>query len=76
LELYRDLTNSKNGGSWEMISEYLDEGGWEVEYPTDTKCGYPKNRILSDPGSSIFIRNDGIEKAQYSKWSIREINPI
>ena len=40
LELYRDLTEGANGGSWVLMGEITDSGSWEAaapdcEFPTD-----------------------------------------
>lgn len=77
LELYRDLTNGKNGGTWEKVAEYIDNGDWaQTDSDADViaTCGYSANKILLKPGTSVFIRNDSIKKAQYKLFSIREIN--
>ena len=76
LELYRDLTDGENGGTWEKVAEYTDNGNWSQ---TDSgvnvvkKCGYPTNKVLLQPGTSVFIRNDKINNMQYKFFSIREI---
>jgi len=76
LELYRDLTDGLNGGTWEKVAEYTDRGDWSQ---TDSSanivmsCGYGANKILIEPGTSIFIRNDKIKSAQYKLFSVREI---
>jgi len=76
LELYRDLTDGKNGGAWEKVAEYLDDGNWMQNIPeTDVLkiCGYPANKVLLGPNSSIFIRNDKVIDVEYKLFSIREI---
>ena len=78
LELYRDLTEGLNGGTWEKVAEYTDDGAWSQ---TDTgadvkaKCGYSAGKVLLDPGTSVFIRNDNVSDVQYKMFSIREITP-
>jgi hypothetical protein len=64
LELYTDLTDGQNGGTWEKKLEFIDDGSWDG------------NRIFNESGTSVFIRNDGLGMAQYKNFSIREINPI
>lgn len=64
LELYTDLTDGQNGGVWEKKLEFIDDGSWDG------------NRIFNDPGTSVFIRSDGLGMAQYKNFSIREIHPI
>ncbi len=76
LQIYRDLTEGKDGGSWIKIAEYVDRGDWsQINKNIDvmTKCGYPANKVLTMPGSSVFIRNDMVSNAQYKWFSIREI---
>jgi hypothetical protein len=73
LELYRDLTDGKNGGNWEKVLEYKDSGDWYVN-AEDGICGYyPHNKILFTSGF-VFIRNDFVGQADYKKFSIREIS--
>ncbi|OGD08967.1 hypothetical protein A2397_05735 [Candidatus Amesbacteria bacterium RIFOXYB1_FULL_44_23] len=76
LELYRDMTDGKNGGTWEKLAQYTDSGSWsQTDSGMDTvaKCGYGPEKVLLDPGTSVFVRNDLIDEAQYKLFSIREI---
>ncbi|MGH9977399.1 MAG: hypothetical protein ACRD8Z_16445 [Nitrososphaeraceae archaeon] len=73
LELYRDLTDGKNGGTWEKVLEFIDTGDWYVEAKEGICNDYPHNKILFTPGFA-FIRNDYIDEARYKKVSIREID--
>ena len=76
LELYRDLTDGKNGGDWIKVAEYTDYGDWtQTDSGADvqSKCGYSAGKILIDAGTSVFIRNDLVKDVQYKKFSIREI---
>lgn len=76
LELYRDLTDGLNGGKWEKITEFLDTGdniSFNSNYDIEKKCGFNEKVILQS-GNSVFLRNDGIEKALYKKFSVREIS--
>ena len=78
LELYKDLKNGLNGGQWEKIAEFFDKGeGIEFESDLNLKklCGYDEKKILFEPGTSVFLRNDEIMKAEYKNFSIREILP-
>jgi hypothetical protein len=72
LELYRDLTDGKNGGNWEKVLEYKDIGEWYVDAKDGICNDYPHNKILFTPGF-VFIRNDFINQTEYKKFSIREI---
>ena len=62
LELYMDLTDGKNGGTWKKTNEFIDNGTWEDE-------------IFSEPSTSIWIKNDGLGVAKYKNFSAREIMP-
>lgn len=76
LELYRDLTDGQNGGTWEKVAEYTDSGDWsQTDSNTNIAkvCGYGANKILINPGTSVFIRNDKIKDMLYKSFSIREI---
>src|SRR5918996_471092 len=73
LELYRDLTDGRNGGTWVKVLEFTDVGEWYVEAKEGICNDYPHNKILFTPGF-VFIRNDYIDEAQYKKFSIREID--
>lgn len=76
LELYRDLTDGDKGGNWEKVAEYSDSGDWsQTDSGADVMkmCGYPSGKILLEPGTSVFIRNDKIKDAEYKLFSIREI---
>jgi hypothetical protein len=72
LELYRDLTDGRNGGDWEKVLESVDTGEWYVEAEEGICNDFPHNKILFTPGF-VFIRNDFIDEAEYKKFSIREI---
>ena len=77
MELYRDLTDGKNGGVWEKVAEYTDRGDWpQINPGVDVQkiCGYPANKILLNPGTSVFVRNDEIKDVEYKLFSIREID--
>lgn len=76
LELYRDLTNGKNGGTWEKVADYTDTGSWaQTDTGVNVKklCGYEAGSVLTNAGTSVFVRNDAIKKVQYKLFSVREI---
>ena len=75
LELYRDLTDGKNGGTWELMTEYVDEGGWG-ENASACNEGVEPAEVLTEPGLVVYIRNDGITEVDYKKFSVREISPL
>jgi len=76
LESYRDLTEGAGGGDWQLVSEYVENGGWYCQ----TTC------VEHDPvdgesdlvwldGGVTFIRNTGVIEARYKWFSVREIAP-
>ena len=72
LEMYVDRTSGgADGGNWELAIEYIDDGSWTVPAPD---CGYPENRIITDGGGVVFIRNTSVTEARYKWFSVREID--
>lgn len=75
LELYVD---KQDNGQWDKVLEYKDVGDWPVKlksgFKTDKKCDgyYPKTKVITEPGF-IFVRNDGLGRADYRNFSIREL---
>ncbi|HVX03464.1 MAG TPA: discoidin domain-containing protein [Nitrososphaera sp.] len=86
LELYRDMTEGANGGKWEKIYEFTDNG-------TNFGAGYgackpgvnpalPLTHSQIDPTSetkkpmlSVYARNE-YGTMEYANFTIREINPL
>ncbi|HEU0020103.1 MAG TPA: hypothetical protein VFR55_00290, partial [Dehalococcoidia bacterium] len=56
-------------GSWEKLGEYTDVGGWNPEHD----CGFESDQIITEGGGVVFIRNTGVEEANYKWFSVREI---
>ena len=76
LELYRDLAEGAGGGRWELLfPPVIDQGDWFVNNP-NLRCPYPPNQILTQPATSVFIRNTSIFQAKYRWFSVREIEPL
>ena len=73
LELYRDMTDGLNGGRWEKMTEFVDDGNWGEDAPSCSEDIEPEE-VLLEPALSVYIRNDGIEEADYKKFSVREIS--
>lgn len=69
LEHYRDLTEGAGGGTWEKINETVDRGGWVAA----NRCGFAQDRVVTDGGGVVFIRNTGVSRADYKWMSVREI---
>ena len=72
LELYRDMSDGANGGTWTKMIEYTDTGGWGAN---STPCapGVDSSAILTQPNVSVYIRNDGIGEVDYKDFSVREV---
>ena len=70
LELYRDLAEGDNGGTWEKLGEYTDNGGWDPEHD----CAYEPDHIITEGGGVVFIRNTGVKEARYKWFTVREID--
>ena len=62
LELYMDLTDGKDGGTWKKTNEFIDDGKWG-------------GQIFSKPATSVWIKHDGLGIAKYKNLSVREIIP-
>ena len=74
LELWRDLTDGANGGTWEKLHDDVDSGGWGAGL-TPCASGVDPAQIMTGRNLSVFIRDDNVSDVRYKKWSIREIGP-
>lgn len=74
LSLYRDMSDGARGGSWEELIHLEDAGDWPVV--SVGPCATMPTRILLEPATSVFVRNDEIDEAAYKKFSVREIEPL
>lgn len=75
MQLFLDKNDS---GTWQKVLEYKDTGDWKVKpgfKNSQKKCGgyYPRNKVISEPGF-VFIRNDGLGRADYRNFTIQEMN--
>lgn len=75
LEIWRDLTDGANGGTWEKIHEHTDSGGWSIDPSIAASCNIAPDHIITTPEPYIVLRNDNIEDQRYKKVSVREIAP-
>lgn len=73
LQVFRDLTEGLNGGTWEPIIDYTDNGGWAPA----SNCSYEDDHIILEGGGVVFIRDTGTTGpgAQYRNFTVREIDP-
>jgi hypothetical protein len=74
LELWRDLTDGADGGTWELVDQEIDAGGWGAGQ-TPCATGQDPAKILTGPNLSVFFRNDSVNDVQYKRFSIREVPP-
>lgn len=85
LELYRDMTNGSNGGSWEKITDFVDDGknfgvGHDSCKPNvDPALKLMHSSVLASsetkkPMMSVYIKKE-FATMDYSRFSIREIEP-
>jgi hypothetical protein len=75
LELWRDLTDGLNGGSWEKVHEYADAGGWSISPRVAASCAIPSDHRITTPQPVVIIRNSNIVEQWYKKVTLREIQP-
>ena len=74
LEVYRDLTEGKDGGQWIKINETTDSGGWvaATDCPAHRPiAGRSDMRVLE--GATVLIRNTGVTDARYRWVTLREV---
>jgi hypothetical protein len=72
LELYIDLTEGLNGGTWTKLGEVRDTGGWAPPQ-AGTPCSYPADYIPIPGGGVIVLRNTGVTNCQYKWMTVRAI---
>lgn len=78
LELYRDMSEGKDGGNWMLINSHVDDGS---NWPALTDCSQhqPNSENTSYQaslnGGAVLIRNTDITSAEYKWVSVREITP-
>ena len=72
LQVFRDLTEGADGGTWEPIIDSTDNGGWA---PT-SNCTYEADHIVLEGGGTVFIRNTGTTGpgALYRNLTVRQID--
>ncbi len=87
LELYRDMTNETNGGSWQKVTEFVDDGtNFGVDHgscnPGVVNPASPLIHSFIDDSSetkkpmlSVYARHE-YGTMQYSRFGIREISSL
>jgi len=70
IQSYRDTTDGANGGTWTLMSDFVDtDGAWNglpVYKPSTPNCGC----------HSSFVRTDNVTDFRVKKWSIRELDAL
>jgi len=72
LELYIDLTEGVNGGTWTKLGEVRDAGGWAPPQ-AGTPCSYAPDYIPIPGGGVIVLRNTGVTNCVYKWMTVRAI---
>lgn len=86
LEVYRDITNGLNGGNWEKIYDFTDNGtNFGVGYAACKPGVNPALPLIhsqinaasetTKPMLAVYARNE-YATMEYSRFSIREIDPL
>ena len=70
-EMYTDMTNGKNGGSWIKVNDFIDRKGWSSDVPS---CCETHRGAVLDGNYSVYLRTDGVKEQLYKWFSVREIN--
>ena len=74
-ELWLDLTDGKDGGTWRKVHEHLDAGGWSISPEVAATCRIAPDQRLTEPEPLIILRGHGIREQWLKKATIREIEP-
>jgi hypothetical protein len=74
-ELWLDLTDGENGGTWQKVHEHVDEGGWSIPPEEARSCRIAPDQRITTPEPFIILRNHGIREQWYKKLTVREIQP-
>ena len=75
MESYLD---DKNNNNWTKVTDVIDNGGWYARSADNifysANCGRPKDYIITNGGSIVTFRADGIVW-DFKNLSVREIQP-
>lgn len=72
LQVFRDLSEGEDGGTWEPLIDTVDEGGWSPDHA----CAYEADHIIVQGGGAVFVRNTDLSGlgALYKWLTVREID--
>ena len=80
LELYLDQTEGENGGTWELINEFVDDGTWsggQDEELSECMAGglFPDGEfhVISEGNGVVFTRDTDVDEGRYKWFTVREI---
>lgn len=74
-ELWMDLTDGREGGTWRKVHEHIDAGGWSIPPRIAATCGIPADHRITTPQPFIILRNDKVREQWLKKLTVREIVP-
>ncbi|MEX2598904.1 MAG: malectin domain-containing carbohydrate-binding protein [Dehalococcoidia bacterium] len=71
LEAYADFGD----GEWRLVNETVDDGTWASEDSASDCSRWNTDRDIYTGSGLVFIRNTGVDRAEYRDLSVREIGP-
>ncbi len=73
LQVLVDVTEGHLGGTWELLLDERDEGGWAPEHD----CSFADDHIILQGGGVVFIRDTGLTGAGalYRDMTVVEVDP-
>ncbi len=74
-EIWLDLTDGRDGGTWRKVHEHVDAGGWSINPRVAATCGIPADHRITTPQPFIILRNDKVREQWLKKLTVREITP-
>lgn len=72
LKTYRDMTQGRDGGDWELVADHVDGGRWATS-KAPSGCGYDSSHVIRGKAPAVFARFDGVGRIDIREFSVREI---